>query len=311
MFLNVNKIFLDIVYNKNAVMLYSKRRKNLGGWRKNRSNRKSFMSGGSGGPYNYKPGFSTPQTTLPLDVDVLCDLIYRNTPIYSKQFKPFFNYTPPDQPHIGGFGPLNPSQQACINSTSTRGLSPLYTACRNHSDIILIKFLIEHTIDLYKLNGLLSQDQNTAAHAVAYSYCINNCDVIFGVNNVPTNVQQLHDDAEHNPQFARSVEDKFKILDLFVTRNFKFNAHNSVGETIWDLIYEVETIKCKNRVSKYISPDKPLHKYNEADIRSGRVIAKLYPSPLPTNWIQAIDPNTGNTYYVNTTTNISQWERPS
>ena len=113
-------------------MLYSKRRKNLGGGAKKRSNRKSFMSGGAGAGAS---GHS------PLDVNLLCNLIYENTPIWSRLYKPFFNFTRGEWPHYESFE-VNELQKTCINGVSSRGFSPLSTACKNHSSIELIKYFL-------------------------------------------------------------------------------------------------------------------------------------------------------------------------
>ena len=286
-------------------MLYSKRRKNLGGGRRKRSNRKSFkavMSGGSV-PYNYQPDFSTPHITPSRDVNVLCNLIYENTPIYSKQFSPFFTFQQGEYPRLELFK-VNELQIACINGVSRLGFSPLYTACKNHSSIELIKYLLQYTQqqNMYVLFGIHGGDRNTAAHAVAFSYCINNSDILRNSSNI----QQLHKTANSNLTFARSVEDKFKILDLFKSRQFDFNTQNqkangSLGETVWDLIYELETLKCKNRINQYISHDKPLHKYTDVDIRESYLI--------PFGWMR-MENAQNQKFYVNSVTRVSQLEKP-
>jgi hypothetical protein len=198
------------------------------------------------------------------NVDELCDLIYKNIPINNIRYIPYFNYIEPDFPHKERFS-VTPAQRIIINSTSSLGFTPLYTACRNHSSMYLITKLIENTDNLSQLCGLPKPDsfKNTAAHAIAYSYFI----PIDAIRQ--DGITKADADAKKDFKCTRSIQDKLKILDLFKTRGFRFNTLNSLDETIWDLIYETETIKCRDNIKTYDILAENFNKYNTDEISRG------------------------------------------
>lgn len=163
------------------------------------------MSGGSGAALQ-----------APLNVDDLCNLIFTNTQFTNDVFRQNWHYHDgSDNMRPSYFLNPKPEQTAILNSVSRREMTPLFTACRNHSSTELIRFLIQHTKDLNRRCGL---DQNTAAHAVAY-----------GLN--------------------RSIEDKIKILKMFNdSGRYEFKTFNNKNETVWDLLYETENIELKKTI---------------------------------------------------------------
>jgi hypothetical protein len=225
-------------------MLYSKRRKNLG--RNKRSNRKSFMSGGSAPQSKSKPD---------ADVDVLCDLIYRNTPIFDTRYKQFFEYDVGSIYHHSVFTETDVLKK-CIDSLSKHGYSPLYTACKYNSSLPLIQKLLSLTTEPFRQEGT---DKNTAAHAVAHSYFINTQLLLPNLSNV----QGLHDAAKNDVKCARSIEDKIEILGYFISRKFDVRTRNipadgSTGKTVGKLTYEVEAMNCIKRVHQMLVDKKIL-----------------------------------------------------
>ena len=46
-------------------------------------------------------------------------------------------------------------------------------------------------------------------------------------------------------------------------------------------------------------------------VRKASTVAMMPAAPLPEGWSEAVDPNTGKTYYENHQTKTTQWERPS
>jgi hypothetical protein len=243
-------------------------------------------------------------------VDDLCNLIYKNIALSDYRYKPYWVFMDRSwENKLSVITVDRPSEykqyrSSIINSISSIGFTPLCTACRNHSSIELIDFLIENTANIYQLCGTPSGVKNTAAHTTAYSFFIPT------ESFLKYDSKKADDDAKKDFKCARSIEDKIKILNLFAKRDFKFNAHNSVGETVWDLIYELEMIKCSNNLTHtYGLLTKPFNKYTIDDINHGKLTAITYPPPLPHNWVQAIDSSNGLTYY-SYPPNHSQWERP-
>ncbi len=143
------------------------------------------------------------------NIDELCNLIYRNTPIGSSEFNKYWTYTPYYSRNYTFT--LTDAQRAILNAISVRGMTPLYTACRNHLSIELIQFLITNTTDINQLCGEYS---NTAAHAVTYS--------------------------------NKSIDVKFQILQMFnESRRFNFSIFNKNKESVGDMLYELENNNLK------------------------------------------------------------------
>ena len=146
-----------------------------------------------------------------LSVDALCDLIFKDKKITDDAFSPYWHCTEGNDEMMrpATFIPTE-KLDSIVNSVSSLNMTPLFTACRNHSNIDLIQFLIKHTTDLNRQCG---SDQNTAAHAIAYS-------------------------------MNKSMGFKILILKTF-QRSGRCNLDilNVKGETVWDLIYETEGSK--------------------------------------------------------------------
>jgi hypothetical protein len=238
-------------------------------------------------------------------VDDLCNLIYDNTALSDYRYKPYWVFT-------DGSWENNPSvftvdhsfkykqyRSSIINSTSSIGFTPLFTACRNHSSIELIDFLIKNTDNIHQMCGL--NPQNTAAHAVAYSYLITPIDIIRNGNSHNAHVAYTND---YN--HSRSIEDKLKILKLFENVNFDFKMMNSYEETVWDLIYETETIKYRKTIidTNGLST-KFFTKYTPKNVSDSYILAK--------GWIQRSDSSTGRLFYVNMSVSphVTTWDEPA
>ena len=305
-------------------MQYSKRRKNLGGGRKKRSNRKSYKSVMSGGsspdiqqnviwqwrhdsgfmPYSESDNIIIEQAyqqnphqilqininsnvmklnfdkmtqynvntqgerrikRLPINVDELCNLIYRNIRLTSPQFEDYWHYYDATEDHKGlpSTFTITPAQRVILNGISGRNMTPLYTACRSNSSTELIQFLINNTTNLNYPCGL---DLNTAAHGVTYS--------------------------------DKSIDDKIKILRMFYdSGRVDFSLLNKKKESVADMLYELENNKLKLLI-------------NRLPFRKRLLFNKHIESILPNLWVREVDRTSNNFYYRNTETNHTQWEEP-
>jgi hypothetical protein len=279
--------------------MFSKRRMNFGGRYRKHNNRSLRLNNIS----NILRGVTVTST------DSLCNLIY-----ICKRIYPYFTYNIPDFPHHGGFGTPNEKQLSLLNATSTMGYTPLYTACRHHSDMDLIQFLIKWTNpeNINKLCGRKDGDKNTAMHAVTFSEYFDYKDTYDATTRRIKSASELIGLISTD----RSIEDKIKIIEMFkktganlMIRNVR-NDTKRIPETVYDLLYEIETLRCKEKVKKYNKAfdERFYNKYNKHDIDTGIVDVNRQ---LLTGWISKLDVAQNAIYYTNTQTGQSTWILPT